>query len=240
MLVLGILAFLVEGADNPPDPVLVPAGDDTGAPAGDATSPEALRPLPGREEALSLPPSSTPPPSVEDRSTTTSPPAPPAPSGSRAGAGAASLGSPAPQPTEAPPPPARRPLAGFDEIAFRISRAGGSPFDGVALLAADRPSRSQGLMGQTDLRGYDGMIFRFPEPSQGAFHMRNTLIPLSIAFFDAGGRFVSSVDMEPCPDDVERCPTYGATGTYLHAIEVPQGGLGRLGIGPGSMLSFPG
>jgi uncharacterized membrane protein (UPF0127 family) len=69
--------------------------------------------------------------------------------------------------------------------------------------------------------------------------MRNTLIPLSIAFFDAGGRFVSSADMEPCPDEVEDCPTTGADGPYLHAIEVAQGDLPGLGIGPGADLSFP-
>jgi uncharacterized membrane protein (UPF0127 family) len=94
-------------------------------------------------------------------------------------------------------------------------------------------------MDQTDLRGYDAMVFRFPSPTEGRFFMRNTLIPLSIAFFDAGGRFVSSTDMEPCPDEVEVCPRYGPSGPYVHAVEVAQGDLPRLGIGPGSVLSFP-
>ncbi len=106
------------------------------------------------------------------------------------------------------------------------------------MLADDSATRSQGLMEQTDLRGYDGMIFRFPSPTTGRFFMRNTRIPLSIAFFDADGRFVSSADMQPCPDDVDRCPTYGADRPYVHAIEVPLGGLDRLGIGPGSVLSL--
>jgi uncharacterized membrane protein (UPF0127 family) len=80
------------------------------------------------------------------------------------------------------------------------------------------------------------MVFEFPEPTEARFYMRNTRIPLSIAFYDQGGTFVSSADMEPCPDDVEQCPTYAADGPYLHAVEVAQGDLEALGLVEGSVL----
>ena len=45
--------------------------------------------------------------------------------------------------------------------------------------------RRMGLMRVTDLKGYVGMVFRFPTDSQSGFHMRNTPMPLSIAWFAA-------------------------------------------------------
>ena len=225
VLALGVLALLVRGADGPPDPYLVPAG------AEDAEA---------QQETESSGAAAVPPEAPGPDAPTTTPPDPgaamvsPTPSTTEVAAP-----PPAPMVATRPPAPARRPLPGFDETGFRITSGDGGTFDGVALLADDGPSRSQGLMEQTDLRGYDGMVFRFDSPTTGEFYMRNTRIPLSIAFFDAGGRFVSSADMEPCPDEVRRCPTYGATRPYLHAIEVPAGDLGRMGIGPGALLSFP-
>ncbi|HUF33628.1 MAG TPA: DUF192 domain-containing protein [Acidimicrobiales bacterium] len=143
--------------------------------------------------------------------------------------------------TEAEGPQAgRRPLEGVSEVAIRISPEGAAAAVWCAMLAEDQAARSRGLMEQLDLRGYDGMVFRFPEPSEGRFFMRNTRIPLSIAFFAPDGAFVSATDMEPCPDDVERCPTYGADAPYLHALEVAQGDLPAMGVGPGAVLSFPG
>lgn len=234
-LLAGILAFLVEGADKPADPWLAPEETSGEVATGPAAPPEAGE-APGRTQAAV---------------TTTSPPvasvAPVVPTTrrpSRPGSVAPSPPAPAPAPTSAPPrprpaTPARRPLPGFEEVTFRITEPGGAVTEGVAMLADDGASRAQGLMEQSDLRGYDAMVFRFPSPSNGGFYMRNTRIPLSIAFFDAQGRFISSADMQPCPDEVEDCPTYSADRAYLHAIEVPLGGLGALGIGPGSTLSFP-
>lgn len=240
VLLAGVVAFLVEGANDPPDPYLAP--EETGA--------EAASPLPplGTEEesagADDADAASSTTASVPPAASTTMPMPLDEPSSSSSGPSAMTGPAPlTPTPTPAPPPspapPSRRPLAGFGEVTFRITHPNGTVTDGVALLADDGASRSQGLMEQTDLRGYDAMVFRFPLPSEGGFYMRNTRIPLSIAFFDAGGRFVSSADMQPCPDDVEDCPSYFAEGPYVHAIEVAQGDLPGLGIGPGSTLSFP-
>jgi hypothetical protein len=92
-------------------------------------------------------------------------------------------------------------------------------------------------MGQDDLRGYDGMLFRFEVPRVASFYMYRTTIPLSIAWFGPDGSFVSSADMAPCPaDEASLCPSYLPAGVALHALEVAEGDLDRLGVGPGSTL----
>lgn len=131
----------------------------------------------------------------------------------------------------------------FGEVAFRVTPAAGAglPATGerCALLAETEAQRQRGLMGRRDLGGYDAMIFRFGADTTGTFYMRNVPMPLSIAWFDAGGRLVSTADMEPCPDQ-DGCPQYSAAGPYRFAVEVEKGGLSRLGIGEGSVLSVGG
>jgi hypothetical protein len=94
-------------------------------------------------------------------------------------------------------------------------------------------------MGQTSMHGFAGMAFTFAAPSNELFYMKDTLIPLSIAWFDARGTFVASLDMRPCPPDA-LCPTYGAGRPYELALEVSTGRLGSLGIGPGSSVHLGG
>jgi uncharacterized membrane protein (UPF0127 family) len=131
------------------------------------------------------------------------------------------------------------PVSGFGEVAFRIRAGPGGPggeaAERCALLAETSKQHERGLMGRTDLAGYDGMLFRFSADTSTGFYMKDTLIPLSIAWFDAEGFFVSATDMEPCPDDVG-CPTFGAAAPYRYALEVAKGGLPALGIGPGAQL----
>jgi uncharacterized membrane protein (UPF0127 family) len=133
----------------------------------------------------------------------------------------------------------RTPIDGFDEIAFRITPVGAEASTWCALLADRLEERARGLMDQDDLGGYEAMVFRFEAPSTASFTMQDTRIPLSIAFFDEDGLFVSARDMDPCPSGTANCPTYAADGQYLHALEVAQGGLAALGIDEGSRLSFP-
>ena len=135
----------------------------------------------------------------------------------------------------------RRPLAGFAEAPIRVTRPSGSFLEWCALLAASAEARAQGMMGQTDLRGYDAMVFQFEEPSDGAFYMYDTPIPLSIAWFDPEGNYISQADMPPCETaDPGACPLFRAPRRYTLAVEVPRGGLARLGIEPGSTLTLPG
>jgi uncharacterized membrane protein (UPF0127 family) len=94
----------------------------------------------------------------------------------------------------------------------------------VTVAVAETPDqRSQGLMGVTDLGGLDGMLFVFESDTEGGFWMKNTLIALDIAFFDAGGGFVDRFTMEPCTEDP--CPGYRPSGPYRYAVEAPAGDL---------------
>ena len=89
-------------------------------------------------------------------------------------------------------------------------------------LADDSSLRSRGLMGVRDLGELDGMLFSWGgDEVNSRFTMRNTLIPLTIVFFDGDGAFVSTTEMVPC--ETEECPTYGAARSYSYAIEFPAG-----------------
>lgn len=135
----------------------------------------------------------------------------------------------------------RRALPGFEEIPFRLTLADGKELDWCALLAATEAAREQGLMQQHDLRGFDAMLFRFDLPSTGAFYMFRTTLPLSIAWFDQHGSFVSASTMDPCTSaDPNACPVYPAARPYRYALETLQGELEHLGAVEGATLSLPG
>ena len=128
---------------------------------------------------------------------------------------------------------------GFDLAPAEVTLPSGEVCALCLWIAETALQRQRGLMGVTDLGVADGMAFVYDEPTDGQFWMRDTPLPLSIAFFAADGRFVSAVDMEPCltgPSD--ECARYAATGRYVTAIEVPRGGLADLGIRPGSRLEL--
>jgi uncharacterized membrane protein (UPF0127 family) len=95
---------------------------------------------------------------------------------------------------------------------------------------ADTPTRrARGLMHVRNLDDHAGMLFVFDADSTGRFWMRNTPMPLQIAFFRDDGSLVSVAVMAPCGDH-EQCPLYAAAGPYRYALEVPRGDLDALGV----------
>jgi uncharacterized membrane protein (UPF0127 family) len=66
--------------------------------------------------------------------------------------------------------------------------------------------------------------------------MKDTLLPLSIAFFGPTGGFIDSFDMEPCVTD--ECIWYPTPPDLLIAVETNQGGLPQIGMLPGSTLEL--
>jgi uncharacterized membrane protein (UPF0127 family) len=125
---------------------------------------------------------------------------------------------------------------GFDLIGARVTMADGTVCELCLWLAASGEQRSRGLMFVTDLAGADGMAFRYESPHSGGFWMKNTVLPLSIAFYAADGAFLDAFDMEPCTADP--CPTYPTPDGFLVAVETYQGGLAGLGMEPGSTLQL--
>ncbi len=82
-----------------------------------------------------------------------------------------------------------------------------------------------------------GMVFLWFGPTSGAFYMKDTLIPLSIAYFDERGRILKILDMEPCEQDP--CKLYDPGITYWGALEVNQGAFERWGVEPGDTITIP-
>jgi uncharacterized membrane protein (UPF0127 family) len=102
---------------------------------------------------------------------------------------------------------------------------------------ADTPlARSRGLMGRRHLAPKAGMAFLFDHPTENRFWMKNTLIPLSIAFWGEAGRIVSIVDMVPCREGP--CPLYSAGTPYIGAVEVNRGFFRAHGVRVGDRVEL--
>ncbi len=124
---------------------------------------------------------------------------------------------------------------GFEQVAATVTATDGTVCELCLWLAETGDQRALGLMYVTDLGGPDGMVFRYDSPTTAAFWMQNTVMPLSIAFFDQGGAYLDAFDMAPCAADP--CPTYPTPANFTDAIEVPQGMLDELSMKPGSVLA---
>jgi len=110
--------------------------------------------------------------------------------------------------------------------AVAVGSGGASPaatplrLDGVPFrpeLALTSASRSLGLMNRRRAPA-DGMLFVFPEQTFGGFWMKNTLVPLTIVFFDAQGKRVRKLSMKPCRQ--KSCPIYSPGRRYRFALEL--------------------
>ena len=124
---------------------------------------------------------------------------------------------------------------GFTTTTVRITKPDGDVCELCMWLADDSAERGRGLMGVTDLGDAAGMIFAFEQLRSGSFFMFQTVTPLSIAWFDDDGAFVSATDMDPCvSEDSALCERFPAGGPFMSAIEVFQGDLAAVGIEPGS------
>lgn len=97
----------------------------------------------------------------------------------------------------------------------------------LVALANDPGERAQGLTGVEDFGDLDGMLFVFEQESFTAFWMKDTPVPLDIAFFDSEGLLVDVLTMEPC--EADPCRVYLASGAFARALETPVGRLGELG-----------
>jgi uncharacterized membrane protein (UPF0127 family) len=100
-----------------------------------------------------------------------------------------------------------------------------------AEVAADFSTRGRGLMHRKSLAPNAGMLFVFDEASIHCMWMKNTYIPLSVAFLDAQGTIVNIADMQP-HNEQSHC----ASRPSLYALEMTQGWFAQRGIKPGVKL----
>jgi uncharacterized protein len=101
-------------------------------------------------------------------------------------------------------------------------------------VADNALERSRGLMGREELAADAGMVFLVSEPTEGPFWMKDTLIPLSVAFWDQQGRIFRIRHMEPCQS--EPCPMYQPGAPWTGAVEVNQGFFEEHGIEAGDVV----
>jgi uncharacterized protein len=101
-------------------------------------------------------------------------------------------------------------------------------------LATTPEARSCGLSLRDSLPENRGMLFVYAEPEILTFWMKNTRIPLSIAFIEAAGRIVSIQKMNPFP----LTTVYASPVPALYALEVNQGWFEENGLGVGDVVEF--
>ncbi len=123
-------------------------------------------------------------------------------------------------------------LAANAEVTFKTAhvKVGAHPLN-VEVAVSD-PQRMQGLMYRRKLGRDDGMLFIFDEPAYQSMWMKNTLIPLSVAFIDADGRILNILDMEP-----QTLETHTSAGPAVYAIETNKGWFEENRVKPGERVT---
>ena len=117
-----------------------------------------------------------------------------------------------------------------------IDSSGGGKVELMVEIADDLPEQTRGLMGRTALGEDRGMLFVYPDEEVLSFWMKNTLIPLSIAFIASDGRIVDLQDMKPLDDDP---PHYVSAEPARYALEVNKGYFEKHGIKVGDRADLP-
>ena len=101
----------------------------------------------------------------------------------------------------------------------------------TAEVATTPDERANGLMNRFSLQPDHGMLFVFEKPERLSFWMKNTYIPLSIAFIDGGGRIVNIEDMAPQTET-----THWSRGPARYALEMRKGWFVERGIKAGDRV----
>jgi uncharacterized protein len=123
-----------------------------------------------------------------------------------------------------------------NRILVRIRTDGGTVELENLEVARTSDAKAHGLMGRSSLPPDGGMAFLFDDRTTGAFWMKDTLIPLSILFWQGDGRIIDILDMRPCRADP--CPVYRASAPYVGAIEMNRGAFERLGVEVGDTIEY--
>jgi len=100
-----------------------------------------------------------------------------------------------------------------------------------AEVAASNDARMQGLMYRATMPQGSGMVFVFDEIAVHCMWMKNTLIPLSVAFVDDGGTIVNIEDMQPQTEE-----SHCAARPSRYALEMNKGWFAQRGVRPGAKL----
>ena len=119
---------------------------------------------------------------------------------------------------------------------LNIEASGGEKVEVRVEVADDTEEQAQGLMGRKKLGEKRGMLFVYPEERTRSFWMKDTYIPLSIAYIDSEGRIVDIQDMKPLDD---KPPSYVSAEPARYALEVNKGFFGERGVEVGDRVGLP-
>jgi uncharacterized membrane protein (UPF0127 family) len=133
-----------------------------------------------------------------------------------------------------PPETTTAMTAGPELRTVTIDASGGEEVDVRVEIADSDAERARGLMERTALAEDRGMLFVFEEERRRSFWMKNTLIPLSIAYIDAERRIVDIQDMEPLDET-----SHPSAGPAQYALEVNQGFFEENGVEVGDTVELP-
>lgn len=117
---------------------------------------------------------------------------------------------------------------------LKIVKADGTAAELRAEIADDDRERERGLMHRKTLGDGEGMLFVFESDRRLSFWMKNTLVPLSIAFIASDGRITEIRDMEPLS-----LSAVESERSVRYALEAPRGWFGRAGVSAGDRLELP-
>ena len=118
-------------------------------------------------------------------------------------------------------------------VTATITNAGGQSVPITIELARTSKEQETGLMNRSSVPDGSGMLFVFQQAGTVGFWMKDTRLPLSIAFIDGGGKILDIQDMQAMSEE-----THAPSQPYLYALEVGQGWFARKGIKPGDSISF--
>ncbi len=102
----------------------------------------------------------------------------------------------------------------------------------TAEVASNDATRSRGLMFRKELAPNTGMLFVFEQPNVQCFWMRNTLLPLSIAYLLDDGTITNIADMAPMTEN-----SHCSTAPVRYALEMEQGWFAKRGIEAGKKIT---
>ena len=120
----------------------------------------------------------------------------------------------------------------LETAVLTIARADSTSVAITVELARTDEEKAQGLMYRKKLPDGEGMIFIYDRDQQMSFWMKNTVIPLSIAFIAADGRIVEIRDMQP-----HDLSAVKSSRSVRYALETPQGWFDRAGVKAGDVIN---
>jgi len=141
------------------------------------------------------------------------------------------------QTSEGKSPGVLAPSGPFGVAELTLRGPGGQAVKVPVYVAATQKERQRGLMNRAYLPVGTGMVFLYPQPVREPFHMKDTLIPLEIAFYDRQREVVRVLHMEPCA--TSPCPLYDPGTAFIGALEVNQGFFRRIGLREGWIVDLP-